>query len=57
MKYFLLIGHIEYSHEEWIGCFETYEEANEYSKVLHHDGYEIVDLRRWISGEFGCKGT
>lgn len=65
MKYFLLIGidNNKYSHnsEEWIGCFETKEEAKAqiiYSKGLfpslfinnkNYDNYRIVNLQEWIT--------
>lgn len=63
MKYYLLIaGEFYYPSRrtgDWIGCFETYEEALNQVKIEKYDfryivngserdWYEIVDLRRWM---------
>jgi hypothetical protein len=55
MKYFLLIVGDDYypSHRtgDWIGCFETREEAHDFYSMYHRerDWYEIVDLKEWIN--------
>ena len=59
MKYFLLIAGDNYypSHRtgDWIGCFETYQEALNQIKDRcvvrdrEFDWYDIVDLREWIN--------
>ena len=33
--------------DDWRGCFETYEEAEERLKEYDYDWYQIVDLREW----------
>lgn len=56
MKPYLLIAGDHYYPSaytgDWIGCFETKEEAQEkwgeISKLKYrYDWYEIVDLRKW----------
>lgn len=55
MKRFLLIAGVYYypseGTDDWIGCFETKEEAEDHMKFLNegdqYDWHEIVDLIDW----------
>lgn len=62
MKPFLLIAGSGYypdvGTEDWKGCFETKEKAEQYFKKINkrngsdlnkYDWYEIVDLREWMN--------
>lgn len=52
MKPFLLLaGEFTYPNTEtgdWIGCFETREEAEQYSTTFWHQWHCVVDLREWM---------
>jgi hypothetical protein len=54
MKRYLLIAGDDYYPDhgdgDWIGCFETYEDAYDFYSMHHRerDWYEIVDLWEWI---------
>lgn len=54
--YLLIAGDRYYpsSHtDDWVGCFETYEEAEKEFKSVNeqreYDWHDIVDLREWIN--------
>lgn len=53
MKPFLLIAGSNYypdvGTEDWKGCFETKEKAEQYlKKIGKYDWHRIVDLREWM---------
>jgi hypothetical protein len=52
MKRFLLIaGGVYYPRMgtgDWVGAFETYEEAEKHAKENPTDWYNIIDLIAWV---------
>lgn len=62
-KYLLIVGENYYpcsGTDDWIGCFETYEEAlsqfkqdGEYGFIWYngkrYDWYDIINLEEWIN--------
>lgn len=56
-KKYLLITNDDYypafGDDDWIGCFETKEQAKEYllNNIKDYDYYTIVDLEEWVNKE------
>ncbi len=60
MKHYLLIAGYNFypapHTDDWIGCYDTEEEAEEKLKELRQEKYpvewwDIVDLKSWIGNE------
>jgi len=54
-KYYLLIAgdnyYPQFETDDWVGCYETFEEALNVARTLNKDWFDIVDLRKWIRGD------